>query len=106
MDKIIQLNVGGRRIDTYLKTLVADKSFIHHEAFKSLTDEKANHDLPKDKDGNYFIDDNPDDFLKKLNYARTLVQKEHGSTFKAKAPPSAEEQSPNADKKNAFTFWK
>ncbi|CEF63437.1 Potassium channel tetramerisation-type BTB domain and BTB/POZ fold domain-containing protein [Strongyloides ratti] len=107
MDQIIRLNVGGQRIDTYLRTLLIDKSFIYYDVFKNLLDKNCSLDLPIDTDGNYFIDEDPEEFGKKLKELRESVQRENGNTFKSKKSLPIGEEKPLTNKKsNGFLFWK
>uniref|UniRef100_A0A0N4ZTL5 enoyl-CoA hydratase n=1 Tax=Parastrongyloides trichosuri TaxID=131310 RepID=A0A0N4ZTL5_PARTI len=107
MNQIIRLNVGGKRFDTYLRTLLIDKNFIYYEAFKSLLDDNCAAELPMDTDGNFFIDEDPEEFSEKLKSLRLLVAKENGNTFELKNLPTADdEKPPKSKKRHSLLFWK
>ncbi|GMT32920.1 hypothetical protein PFISCL1PPCAC_24217, partial [Pristionchus fissidentatus] len=76
MDDIVKLNVGGQRFDTRLRTLLADRSnelFAHFVVLleTDLTEAKM---PPKDAEGNFFLDRDPEHFRTLLNNLRFYVQ--------------------------------
>ncbi|CAJ0951015.1 unnamed protein product, partial [Mesorhabditis belari] len=71
-DDVIRLNVGGQRFDTFLSTLLVDRSnelFSHFVVLleADLTEEK----MPiRDNEGAFFLDRDPDQFRILLNNLR------------------------------------
>ncbi|VDM77651.1 unnamed protein product [Strongylus vulgaris] len=75
-EDIIRLNVGGQRFDTFLGTLLADRSNEIYPQFVVLLDPETTVDPPPptDSEGAFFLDRDPDSFRVLLNGLRYLIQ--------------------------------
>jgi hypothetical protein len=67
-EPIVELNVGGQCISSTLKTLTSFPDSTLGQMFS------GRHDLPKDKNGAYFIDRDPRPFLVILNFLRSPTE--------------------------------
>ena len=67
-EPIVELNVGGTLVATSLKTLTSFPDSTLGQMFS------GRHDLPKDKNGAYFIDRNPRPFLVILDFLRSPTE--------------------------------
>ncbi|XGW33265.1 hypothetical protein V3C99_017604 [Haemonchus contortus] len=75
-EDIIRLNVGGQRFDTFLGTLLVDRSNDIYHYFAPLleSDPQSEQIPPKDSDGAFFLDRDPEHFRTLLNGLRLLAQ--------------------------------
>ncbi|WKY14979.1 hypothetical protein Q1695_000472 [Nippostrongylus brasiliensis] len=78
-DDIIRLNVGGHRFDTFLGTLLADRSSDIYHYFAVLLESDQEQQLQKDSEGAFFLDRDPEHFRTQLNALRYLAQIQAGS---------------------------
>ncbi|CAJ0609706.1 unnamed protein product [Cylicocyclus nassatus] len=74
-EDIIRLNVGGQRFDTYLGTLLVDRTNEIYPQFIALLEpDAADPPPPKDSEGAFFLDRDPDGFRLLLSGLRYLAQ--------------------------------
>uniref|UniRef100_A0A1I8APB4 BTB_2 domain-containing protein n=1 Tax=Steinernema glaseri TaxID=37863 RepID=A0A1I8APB4_9BILA len=76
LSDIVQLNVGGQRFDTTLRTLLVDRSSDVSQHFAVLLDSELTPSKmpPRDADGAFFLDRDPEHFRTLLNNFRFLVE--------------------------------
>ncbi|TKR80595.1 hypothetical protein L596_014648 [Steinernema carpocapsae] len=81
---IVQLNVGGQRFDTSLKTLLVDKSSEIYQHFVVLLDADLTPAKmpPRDPRGAFFLDRDPEHFRTLLNNFRFLAELQNKSRLK------------------------
>ncbi|KAK5979991.1 hypothetical protein GCK32_000092 [Trichostrongylus colubriformis] len=93
-EDIIRLNVGGQRFDTFLGTLLIDRTSCIYPYFAPLVDAEASAEQvpPKDSEGAFFLDRDPEHFRTLLNGLRYLVQMQsHSQNGTIKSASSEED---------------